>query len=65
MSIAKVIEIISEGSSVEDAVENGVKEAGKSVRKVRSVYVEGIQAMVKDGKVSGYRVNSKITFVVD
>jgi dodecin len=65
MSIAKVIEIISEGSSVEDAVENGVKEAGKSVRKVRSVYVEGIQAMVKDGKVSGYRVNSKVTFVVD
>ena len=65
MSVAKVIELISEGDSVEDAIENAVKQASKSLKNVRSVYAEGIQGMVKDGKVSGYRVNCKVTFVVD
>lgn len=65
MSIAKVIEVISEGKSVEDAVENAVKEASKSVRKIKNVYVEGFQGIVDDNKVTKYRVNAKITFVVD
>ena len=65
MSIAKVIEIIAEGSSVEEAMENAVAEASKSVRKIRSVYAKGIQARVKDGKIEGYRINCKVTFVVD
>ena len=65
MSIAKVIEVIAEGKTIEDAVQDGVKEAAKSVRHIRSVYVEGIQAMVKDDKVTGFRVNAKVTFVVD
>jgi flavin-binding protein dodecin len=65
MSIAKVIEVIAEGKNIEKAVENAVEEAGQSVRNIRSVYVEGMQALVKDGKVDGYRVNAKVTFVVD
>ena len=65
MSIAKVIEVIAEGKSIDDAVENAAKEAGKSVRNVRSVYVESIQALINDGEVSKYRVNCKVTFVVD
>jgi len=65
MAVAKVIEIMAEGKSIEDAIEDGVKEAGKSVNNIRSVYVENIQAGVKDGAVAGYRVNCKITFVVD
>lgn len=65
MSVAKVIELISEGDSVEDAVQNAAKQASKTVRKVRSIYVENIQAVVKDGEVDKYRVNCKATFVVD
>ena len=65
MSIAKVIEVIAEGKSIDDAVENAAKEASKSVRNVRSVYVDTIQALVKDDGVSKYRVNCKVTFVVD
>jgi flavin-binding protein dodecin len=65
MSIAKVIEIIAEGKSIDDAVENAVKEASKSVRNVKSVYVDSIQALIKDAGVSKYRVNCKVTFVVD
>ena len=65
MSIAKVVEIIGQGKSIEDAIESAVKETGDTVRNIRGVWVDGIQALVKDGDVSAYRVNAKITFVVD
>lgn len=65
MSIAKVVEIIGEGSSIEAAVEAAVKETGETVRNIRGVWVDGIQAVVKDGRISAYRATTKITFVVD
>ena len=64
MSIAKVIEIIAEGKSVEDAVENAVAEASKSIRSIPSVNVENIQARVKENQVTQYRVLCKVAFVV-
>lgn len=64
MSIAKVIEIHSEGSSIEAATESALKEASKTVSEIRSIYLEGIQAIVRDNKIASYRVNAKITFVV-
>ena len=65
MSVAKVIEVISEGNTVENAIRNGVSEASKSVRDIKHVYVDGIQALVEDGKVDKFRTNLKVTFVVD
>lgn len=65
MSIAKVIEVIAEGDTIEAAINNAAQEASKSVRKIKSVYVENITAKVDDGKVTEYRVNAKVTFVVD
>ncbi len=66
MSVAKVLEIIAEGKTINDAIEDAAKEASKSVRNVRTVNVENIQAMVSDGgKVKGYRVNCKVTFVIE
>ncbi|MDX1428963.1 MAG: dodecin family protein [Rhodothermales bacterium] len=59
------MELLAEGDSIEEAVADAAKEASKSVRKVRSVYVDGIQAIVKDGGVTKYRVNCKVTFIVD
>ncbi len=66
MSVAKVIEVIAESKKGwEDAAEQAVKEASKTVRKIRHVYVEGMQAIVEDGKIARYRVNCKVTFLVD
>lgn len=65
MSVAKVIEILAEGNTLESAVEAAVNEASKSVRNVKNVYVEGFQAIVEDSKVVKYRVNAKVTFVVE
>ncbi|ARA94289.1 MAG: dodecin domain-containing protein [Bacteroidetes bacterium] len=65
MSIAKVIEVIAEGESIEKAVENGVNEASRSVRNIKHVYVKDIQALVEGTSVVKYRVNAKVTFVVE
>jgi flavin-binding protein dodecin len=64
MSLAKVIEIIAEGSSLEEAIENGVEEASETVRNIKSVYVEGIQAIIEDNKVTKFRANLKLTFIL-
>lgn len=65
MALAKVIELVAEGSSVEGAIEAAVAEASKTLRNIKGVYVKGIKALVEDGKVTGYRVNCKLTFVLD
>jgi flavin-binding protein dodecin len=65
MSIAKVIEILAEGESIEKAVEAAVAEAGRTVRRIRSVYIADMQAIVRDGKVKKYRVNTRISFILD
>lgn len=65
MSIAKVIELIAEGDTLQGAIESAAKEASKTLKNVRSVYVEGIQGLVENGKVTSYRVNAKVTFVIE
>lgn len=64
--VLKVIEVLSESSkSFEDAIARGVKATSKSVRNVRSAYVNEMSTTVVDGKVDKFRVNLKITFGVD
>ena len=65
MSVLKVIEILANSSeSWEDAAQNAVAEAAKSVKNIRSVYISEQSATVSDGKISEYRVNVRITFAV-
>ena len=64
--VLKVIEVLSESSkSYEDAISNAVEETSKSVRHIRSAYVNEQSVTVKDGKVDKFRVNVKLTFEVD
>ncbi len=65
MSIAKVIEVLAEGDSIEAAIQTAVTEAAETVRGIKHVYVEGVQAIVEDNQVVKYRVDAKLTFVVD
>ena len=65
MSVLKVVEILGDSSkSWEDATAKAVKKASKSIRDIRSAFVQSQSVTVKDGKVSSYRVNLKITFQV-
>jgi len=65
MAVLKVIEVLSNSEkSWEDATRKAVKHASKSVKNIRSVYVQDQSASVTDGEVSDFRVNLKITFEV-
>lgn len=65
MNTAKVLEVITEGQSIEGALENAVADASKTIRGIKSIYAESINAKVEDGKITSYRVNAKITFLLD
>lgn len=66
MAIAKVIEITAESDrSFEDAIQQGIAGATETLHNVRSAWVKEQQVIVRDNKIAGYRVDLKVTFVVD
>lgn len=66
MSILKVIEVLSNSEiSWEDATRKGVAKAAKSVKHIRSVYVQEQSAVVNNGTVTEFRVNLKLTFELE
>lgn len=65
MTVLKVIEIMaSSEKSWEDAVNEAVKTASKSLKGIRSVYVKDQSVVVNDNKVVEYRVTCKVSFEV-
>lgn len=65
MSVAKVIEIISSSKkSFEDAVAQGVTKAADSLHDITGAWVKQQSVKVTNGKVTEYRVNLKVTFVL-
>jgi len=62
----KVIEILAESDkSWEDAAQSAVQQAAKSVRNIKSIYVENLEATVDNARLVKYRVNAKISFVLE
>ncbi len=65
MSVLKVIEIMaSSEKGWEDATLIAVQNASKTVKGIKSAYVQDMSAVVKDNKITEFRVNVKITFEV-
>ena len=65
-NVAKVAEIsASSTKSFEDAIENGVARASKTLKNVVSAWVKDQQVEIKDGKVTEYRVSMKVTFILN
>ena len=65
MPVMKIIEVLAQSDkSWEDAAQQALNEAGKSVRNIKSLYVENMQAVVDDGALK-YRLDAKISFAVD
>ena len=66
MSMLKVIEVLAESDkSWEDAAHIAVKRANDSVRNVRSIWIKNFEASVENGKIVKYRINGKISFVLE
>lgn len=66
MSVAKVTEITaSSGKSFEDAIVQGVSRAGKTLRNIQSAWVNEQNVVVRNDKVAEWRVNLRVTFLLD
>ena len=66
MAIAKVIEITAESNkSFEDAIQQGILGATETLENVRSAWVKEQQVIVRDNRIQSYRVDLKVTFVVE
>ncbi|HEY8466264.1 MAG TPA: dodecin family protein [Solirubrobacterales bacterium] len=66
MAVAKVIEITATSEeSFEDAIKQGIAKASETVRGIQGAWVKEQKVLVEDGQISGFRVDLKVTFVLD
>lgn len=67
MAVAKVIELTaSSGESFEDAIRQGIAKAGETVRNIQGAWVKEQKVKISgDGSISEFRVDLKVTFVLD
>jgi dodecin len=64
-SIAKVVEVIAQSEkSFDDAVEQCLVEASRTIDDIKEIWVSGFKAVVENNKIVEYRVNAKVTFLV-
>lgn len=65
MAVAKVTEIISSSpKSFEDAIANGISRATDTLKNVEGAWIKSQKVVVKNGKITEYRVLLKVTFVL-
>jgi flavin-binding protein dodecin len=66
MSVAKIIEISCESTkSFEDAITSGIARASKTVHNIKGAWIKEQQVLIDNGKVTMFRVDLKVTFVLD
>ncbi len=66
MSVAKVTEITSQSAvSFQDAIESGIARASKTLHGITGAWVQEEQVTVSDGKITAWRVNMKVTFILE
>ncbi len=66
MSVAKISEIsASSTKSFDDAIAVGIDRANKTLRNVKGAWVSEMKVDVTDGKVTAYRVNMRVTFILE
>ncbi len=66
MSIARITEINAASSkSFDDAIRTGIQRANKTLRNVKGAWIKEQKVVVKEGAVTEYRVNMKVSFVLD
>lgn len=65
MAVVKVIEVLAQSSQGwEQAAQQAVEEASKSLKGIKSLYVKEMQAVVENNRITEYRINAKISFEV-
>lgn len=65
MSVAKVVEITAESeTSFEDAIRSGLQRAAQTIQHIEGAWIKEQKVRVSNGKIIGYRVDMKVTFVL-
>ena len=65
MAIHKVIEVIAQSdTSWEDAAQSAVKDAGRTIKNIKSIWIKNAEGIVQKNKIVAFRVNAHITFEV-
>jgi len=65
-AMVKVIEVLAESEvSWDDAANVALKEASKTLRNIKSIYVKEMQAVVENDRIVKYRINAKVSFLLD
>lgn len=66
MAIAKVVEVNSSSAkSFEDAIQTGIQKVTETVQNVQGAWINEQKVIIKDNKITEYRVNLKISFLVE
>lgn len=66
MAILKVLELMAHSTkSWEDAAQQAVTEASKTLHNIRSIYIQDHSATVKDNKITEYRITAKLSFEIE
>jgi flavin-binding protein dodecin len=66
MAVVKVIEILAESeTSWEDAAQQALTEVARTVRNIKAIYIKDFQAIVEHDRIARYRVNAKVSFLVE
>jgi hypothetical protein len=66
MSVVKVLELIAESNkSFDDAAQQAVREAARTVRNIKSVWIDNLSGVVEGDRIVAYRVNAKVSFLVE
>ena len=66
MSIVKILEVIAESDrSFDDAAQQAVKQAGATVRNIKSIWIDNFSGVVEGDRIVRYRVNAKLSFLVE
>lgn len=65
-SVVKVLEVIAESDkSFDEAAQHAVQEASKTVRQIKSIWIENFSGMVEGDRIVKFRVNAKLSFMIE
>jgi hypothetical protein len=66
MPMLKVIEVLAESDqNWENAAQSAVTQASESIREIKSIYIKDMEATVQNEKITKYRINAKISFLLE
>ena len=66
MAVVKVVELLAESpNSWEEATQEALRSASKTLRGIKSIYIKEMQAVVENDRITAYRVNVKVSFAIE